>query len=458
MNNYSLADTIVALASGKAPSALALIRISGKQAVDLVEQHLGEKPILSSAPARKATVAKFYTPSGLWLDQVVLTKYSAPASYTGEDVVELSCHGSLFIIDRILQSLLLAGGRMAEPGEFTLRAFLNGKMDLIQAEAVADMIQSNTPKNLGQALAQLGGELSEYVQRLRQQLIDAQALLMLELDFNEEEVFLHRSELAQLLQKLDSQLSALISSFEYGRLVREGMLVAIVGKTNVGKSSLLNRLLKKDRALVSDFPGTTRDTLEETISINGYLFRLVDTAGLRSSTDPVEQMGMQRTRNSMADADLLVCMVDGSQPEEEEDRQLLRDCQALDKPLLRIINKKDKPSFSPSAFSLLPSTTISLSCKTGEGFEQFEQALINQALSHRAPQQGVFIDKIRHQQSLLAGRSAIRQALHALQQNYSAEFLLPDLTAAQDALGEITGQVTTQDVLHDIFSRFCIGK
>lgn len=458
MNNYSLTDTIVALASGKTHSALAVIRLSGKHAVALVEQHLGPKPVLSSAPARTATLAKFFTPTGQWLDQVVITKYTAPASYTGEEVVELSCHGSLFIVDQILQALLQSGGRLAEPGEFTLRAFLNGKMDLIQAEAVADMIQSNTPQNLGQALAHLGGELSHYVQGLRQRLIDAHALLMLELDFNEEENFIHRSELARLLQNLDAQISALISSFEYGRLVREGLLVAIVGKTNVGKSSLLNRLLKRDRALVSDYPGTTRDTLEETISINGYLFRIVDTAGLRSSKDPVEQMGMQRTRRFMADADLLVCMVDGSQAEEEEDRQLLRDCQALGKPLLRIINKKDKPAFSTNAFSPVDAQKIALSCKTGEGFEQLEKALIDQVHGHATPEQGVYIDKIRHQQSLLAGRRAIRRAMHSLQQNYSAEFLLPDLTTAQDALGEITGQVTTQDVLHDIFSRFCIGK
>ncbi len=458
MNSYSLSDTIVALASGKTPSALAVIRLSGNQAVALVEQHLAAKPVLSSAPARKTTLANFFTPTGEWLDQVVLTKYTAPASYTGEEMVELSCHGSLFIVDQILQALLSAGARLAEPGEFTLRAFLNGKMDLIQAEAVADMIQSNTPKNLGQALAHLGGDLSRYVQTLRQQLIEAQALLMLELDFSEEEIFLHRSELAQLLQNLDAQISALISSFEYGRLVREGLLVAIVGKTNVGKSSLLNRLLKRDRALVSDYPGTTRDTLEETISVNGYLFRIVDTAGLRCSNDPVEQMGMQRTRRSMAEADLLVCMVDGSQAEEEEDRQLLRDCQALGKPLLRIINKRDRPDFSPTAFSLPDGHNIALSCKTGDGFEQLERALIDQVRGHAVPEQGVFIDKIRHQQSLLAGRSALRQAMLSLQQKYSAEFLLPDLTAAQDALGEITGHVTTQDVLQDIFSRFCIGK
>ncbi len=458
MNNCSLTDTIVAQASGKTYSALAVIRLSGSRAVALVERHLGARPVLSSVPARTATLANFFDLSGQWLDQVVLTKYLAPASYTGEEVVELSCHGSLFIVDQIVQALLKAGCRLAEPGEFTLRAFLNGKMDLIQAEAVADMIQSNTAKNLGQALAQLGGELSHYVQTLRQQLIDAQALLVLELDFNEEEIFLHRTELAQLLQNLDAQISALIASFEYGRLVREGLLVAIVGKTNVGKSSLLNRLLKRDRALVSDYPGTTRDTLEETISINGYLFRIVDTAGLRCSQDPVEQMGMQRTRRLMADADLLICMVDGSQAEEEEDRQLLRDCQALGKPLLRIFNKKDKPAFLASAVSVWDGQNISLSCKTGEGFEQLEKALIDQVHGHAGSEQGVFIDKIRHQQSLLAGRNALRQALLSLQQNYSAEFLLPDLTAAQDALGEITGHVTTQDVLHDIFSRFCIGK
>ncbi|OPZ72393.1 MAG: tRNA modification GTPase MnmE [bacterium ADurb.Bin478] len=459
MNNYSLTDTIIALASGKTHSALAVIRLSGKQAVSLVEQHLGGSPVLSAAPARKATLANFFTRTGEWLDQVILTKYPAPASYTGEDVVELSCHGSLFIVDQILQALLSTGsGRLAEPGEFTLRAFLNGKMDLIQAEAVADMIQSNTPKNLGQALAHLGGDLSRYVQTLRQQLIDAQSLLILELDFDEEEQFLHRSELVQLLQNIDAQITALISSFEYGRLVREGLLVAIVGKTNVGKSSLLNRLLKRDRALVSEYPGTTRDTLEEMISINGYLFRIIDTAGLRCSNDPVEQMGMERTRRSMADADLLVYMVDGSQAEEEEDQQLLRDCQALAKPLMRIINKKDKPAFSISSFSPLPGQNIALSCKTGEGFEQLEKALIDQMRGHAVPGQEVIIDKIRHQQSLLAGRKALRQAMLSLQQKYSAEFLLPDLTAAQDALGEITGHVTTQEVLQDIFSRFCIGK
>lgn len=458
MTQYILSDTIVALASGKAYSALAVIRISGKQAVALVEQHLGARPVLSIAPARTSTLATFFAPSGQKIDQVIVTKYLAPASYTGEEVVEVSCHGSLFIVDQILQSLLSAGGRLAEPGEFTLRAFLNGKMDLIQAEAVADMIQSNTAQNLDHALAQLGGELSDYVATLRQQLIDVQARLMLELDFNEEEIFLHRTELARLLQNLDAQISALISSFEYGRLVREGLLVAIVGKTNVGKSSLLNRLLKRDRALVSDYPGTTRDTLEETISVNGYLFRIVDTAGLRNSQDPVEQMGMQRTRRLMADADLLICMVDGSQAEEEEDRQLLRDCRALEKPLLRIFNKKDKASFSLSLVSVGEGQDIALSCKTGEGFEKLERALIDQVHGHAVSEQGVFIDKIRHQQSLLTGRHALRQAMLSLQQNYSAEFLLPDLTAAQDALGEITGQVTSQDVLDDIFSRFCIGK
>ncbi|NLP12060.1 tRNA uridine-5-carboxymethylaminomethyl(34) synthesis GTPase MnmE [bacterium] len=458
MNHYSLTDTIVALASGKATAALAVIRLSGRQAVTLVEQHLGEKPILSSAPARKAILAKFFSPSGEWLDQVIITKYPAPASYTGEEVVELSCHGSFFIVDRILQALLQAGGRLAEPGEFTLRAFLNGKMDLIQAEAVADMIQSNTPKNLGQALAQFGGELSSYVKELRQQLIDAQAMLVLELDFNEEENFINRAELAKLLLDLDSRISALIASFDYGRLIREGLLVAIVGKTNVGKSSLLNRLLKRDRALVSDYPGTTRDTLEETILIKGYLFRIVDTAGLRVSKDPVEQMGMQRTRKSMDEADLLLYMVDGSQAEGTEDRQLLYDCRTMGKPMIRLINKKDKPGFSAKDFSPVDGPTIVISCKTGEGFEQLEEALIDHMHDHADSGQGLVIDKIRHQQSLLAARSAILRARQSLQQNYSDEFLLPDLTAAQDALGEITGQVTTLDVLQNIFSHFCIGK
>ena len=458
MKSISLQDTIVALATPHGRGAIAVIRISGDKAIKLTEGHLGEPGILQMVAPRRALLSHFYDERRQLLDQVMVTKFLAPASYTGEEVVEISCHGSPYIAEQIVYSLIQDGCRPAQPGEFTQRAFLNGKIDLIQAEAVADLISSATAKTLGQALNQLQGNLSHKLATIRQRLLDVQSLLVLELDFQEGEEFVDRQIFKQDLTPIQDELTALIDSYRFGRVLREGLHIAIVGKTNVGKSSLLNLLLKTDRAIVSEIPGTTRDSLEESLNIRGYLFKISDTAGLRATHDTVEKLGMNRTSVVMSEADLLLVMVDASKPLDEEDAKIIADCQKMAKEMVLVCNKKDLNSFSITDLSPRFPSLLSISCKTGEGLAALEDYLVATGVNRHPQLQEIFIDKARHWQSLVQARNALQRATVSLQEGLSSEFISLDLGACLDALGEITGQITSQDVLNNIFAKFCVGK
>jgi tRNA modification GTPase len=458
MTLNSFKDTIVALATARATSAIAMIRVSGEQAIGIADDRFSVKGGIIAAEPRKVRHGFFIDDQGRIIDEVIIIKYARPFSYTGQDMVEISCHGSLYIVDQILHCLIECGCRLAEAGEFTQRAFINGKMDLIQAEAVADIIGSNTSKSLGQAMTQVQGTLSKKLQDIQRQLLDSQSLLELELDFHEDEEFVDRNILFNNLLHLQQELGLLSDSFKYGRVLREGVHIAIVGKPNVGKSSLLNCLLKIDRAIVSDIPGTTRDSLEEQFNIDGYLFKVTDTAGLRQAKDPIEKLGIERTRAAMQQADILLLVLDGSVPIGTEDEYLLQECLSMHKELLIVLNKKDIGCEQKQHRQGTQPPRIAISCKTEDGLQELEQYLIKLVMERKHPQLGLFIDKARHWQSLVKAKEHLHNAVQSLKCKYSAEFIALDLRAALNAIGEITGQITSQDILNNIFAKFCIGK
>ena len=456
MNHYHTLDTIVACSSGTSQSAIAVIRVSGDQAIEAVASHFSRPEKIRLADARFMLQGSFLDQQGTILDNVLVVKFPRPHSYTGDDLVEISCHGSSFIVEQIIRTLVQFGCRPAEAGEFTQRAFINGKIDLVQAEAVADMIAANTQRNQAQALAQLQGQLSQKVHCLRDHLLQKLSLLELELDFHEDEEFVDRIQFTEQLVTLQKSIEPLLHSFEYGRVIREGAHVVIIGKPNVGKSSLLNFLLKTDRAIVSEIPGTTRDTLEESLNLDGFLIKITDTAGLRDTADEIEKEGVARSINVMQKADLLLMVVDASQPLTQEDLSALQQSRAMNKQTILAFNKMDRGLIIPDL--VWPPCRVPISCKTGQGMSSLKEALVEMIFQNRQARPEIFIDKIRHWSSLNTAHEHIDLALQSLYKKLSAEFISVDLRAALDAMGQITGQVTREDVLNNIFAKFCIGK
>jgi len=444
-------DTICALATSPG-GAIGIIRISGPQALEILSRVFRGKGDAQMFQAN--TIHYGYIVTGTeTIDEVMVSVFKAPHSYTGEDSVEISCHGSRYILNKVLSLLIENGCRQAGPGEFTQRAYLNGKMDLSQAEAVADLIASTNKATHQMAMSQLRGHFSSQLAQLREQLLKLTSLLELELDFSDHEdlEFADRSELLELTKTIDHHITRLATSFETGQALKQGIPVAIVGKTNVGKSTLLNRLLKDDRAIVSDVHGTTRDTIEDTIDINGITFRFIDTAGIRQTTDEIEQIGISRTYAAIDKARIVLWLID-SEPEESENAEMQQRCE--DKSLIIIQNKIDKSDNTTSKQG-----TIAISAKYVQGIEVLEQAIYQSANIPTLQANDVIVTNARHYDALTRAHSHLQRVLDGMAQNISGDLLSEDLRLTLDTLAEITGgQITPNEVLGNIFKNFCVGK
>jgi len=463
-------DTIAAIATAIGVGALSIVRVSGKDAIGIVDKVFRGKSSLKSTAGFTAHLGLVVDREGETIDEVVVTVYKAPRSFTGEDSVEVSCHGGVLVTRRVLEAILSAGARLAEPGEFTKRAFLNGRLDLAQAEAVADLIHSQSELSRRSSLEQLQGKLSRVVNQIRNELIEISSLLELELDFAEEEIELaDKVELSEKLRAALVKLKELIDSFEVGKIYREGVKVVISGKPNVGKSSLLNALLNENRAIVTEIPGTTRDTIEENITIDGILFRLVDTAGLRATTDVVEKEGVRRTQGQLAGSDLVLFVMDASQPIDNLDIQALeavkRELGTDDARLVLVMNKVDLVGNAMQDHVLtidLPAETrkVRVSALTHAGLDSLRRIMIDSVLANgiALTERSTTVTNARHKEALVRAHRQLGLALESMESGKSGEFVALDLRAALDCLGEIVGAVTTEEILNNIFSRFCIGK
>jgi len=451
-------DTICALATAIG-GALGIIRISGPQAVQALSAICPtySRNSVNSLQANHT----YYThikEGNTTIDEAIVTIYRAPHSYTGEDCVELSCHGSSYILNKVLELLVQNGCRMANPGEFTQRAFLNGKMDLSQAEAVADLIASRNKATHQMAMNQLRGGISTELAQLRDQLLHLTTLLELELDFSDHEdlEFADRTELLSLTQKIDEHITHLARTFETGQALKQGIPVAIVGKTNVGKSTLLNQLVEDNRAIVSDIHGTTRDTIEESIDINGVQFRFIDTAGLRATEDKVEQIGIERTIQKIKQARIVIWLLDQRPtPDEMDEMETL----SKGKSSIYVHNKADLIDQKDFIPYVLPLSLIS--AKKGEGIERLKQRIYEEAkvagLTNNANE--VIIANARHYDVLIRAHESIENVLEGLNQQLSGDLIAEDLRLVLSTLGEITGgTITSQETLNNIFSHFCVGK
>lgn len=442
-------NTICAISTPYGSGGIAVIRVSGQDAIPLVETLFRSRKPLSQASAYTVHYGEIRREEEI-LDQVLVSVFRTPHSFTGEDVVEIACHGSLYIQQTLLQWLVDAGCQLAKAGEFTQRAFLNGKMDLTEAEAVADLIAAQTKAEKDLALAQLRGGISNELATLRERLLTFTSLIELELDFadHEELEFADRHQLLDLAQEIDTKISNLVTSFKTGNAIKQGIPVAIIGAPNVGKSTLLNALLGEDRAIVSDIQGTTRDTVEDTLVLGGMLFRFIDTAGMRETDDTIENLGIQRSRQAAQKATVIIHLQDASQPIDTLSQ--LTDIQ--DKKIIQVYNKIDLlPSF------VVNEGNIGISAKNGN-IDLLKQQLITLAEEQCDMSNAVTISNTRHYEALVRALNAIQRVQDGLQMQLSGEFLSMDLQDCLVALGEITGQITSQEVLNNIFGKFCIGK
>ncbi len=455
MNNT---ETICALATASG-GALGIIRVSGPDALSIASSVCTID--CSSEPANTTHYTHIVRGQEI-IDESMVSIFRAPHSYTGEDCVEFSCHGSRYILNNVLELLIEKGCRMANPGEYTLRAFLNGKMDLSQAEAVADLIASTNQATHHLAMSQLRGGISSELASLREQLLKMTSLLELELDFSDHEdlEFADRRELKELANKIDNHISKLAHSFETGQALKQGIPVAIVGKTNVGKSTLLNKLLKDDRAIVSDVHGTTRDTIEDVMDIQGIQFRFIDTAGIRQTTDQVEQIGISRTFQAMHKARIILWLID-QQPTSEDIKEILQNIE--DKELIIIQNKIDKSQDSNIDLSAISETHkfsfVQISAKHNLHLDTLESAIYKAANLPVISDSDIIITNARHYNALLQAHHSMQRVLSGMQQQLSGDLLSEDLHLVLDQLSEITGgQITTNEVLGNIFKNFCVGK
>jgi tRNA modification GTPase len=466
-------DTICAISSPAGAGAIAVIRISGEKAFAICDTIIQftdrSKKLLTSNPnsIHLGTVLEYEEP----VDEVVIGIFRKPHSYTGEDIVEISCHGSQYIQQKVLQILITAGARLARPGEFTLRAFLNGKLDLSQAEGVADMIASNSAAAHKMAFRQMKGSFSEEIKRLRHELLQFISLIELELDFSEEDVeFADRKEFNNLVSRILEYVSKLIQSFEYGNVIKNGIPVAIIGQSNSGKSTLLNRLLHDEKAIVSPIAGTTRDFIEDTILLKGVQFRFIDTAGLRHATDIIENEGIRRTFKKYKQASIVIVVIDIIEDIKEVEKALSflgEDATQLsDQILVFALNKMDtieekdvKRIFSDylKIWSDM-GKVICISAKNGNGVSDLENLLVDSALNNTPAETEVVVTNIRHLEALKNTSEALIRVLEALNSSVSVDFISQDIREALHYLGEITGEITTDEILGNIFKNFCIGK
>lgn len=460
-------SVICAIATAPGMGAIAVIRLSGKGCIELCDQ-LFVSPSGKRLTATHPNTVHFgkVMEGEEMIDEVLVTVFHAPHSFTGEDSIEISCHGSVYIQQRLLQLLITSGARLAAPGEFTQRAFLNGKMDLSQAEAVADLIASSSSAAHKMALNQMRGGFSEELMKLRMELLRITSLLELELDFSEEDVeFADRSELRSIAVGIDSLISRLCDSFSLGNVIKNGIPVAIVGNTNVGKSTLLNALLREDRAIVSDIEGTTRDVIEDTINLQGITFRFIDTAGIRHTDDKVETMGIERTFSKIEQARIVLLLVDTTKdisnflPYYTRVKERL----ASDTRLLILLNKVDQFTGSDSLIAKISALSsgepiLPISAKTGYNVPNLVEQLVSTVNITSLSSGDVIVSNARHYEALSHARSAIERVISGLDTHLSGEFISQDIRECLHYLGEITGQITTDEVLGNIFKNFCVGK
>lgn len=448
-------DTICAVATAPGMGAIAVVRLSGPQAHDIACRQFYR----NGKPFQKELIEgyrAYYGQIGDGLDEAVVTFFKAPHSFTGEDSVEISVHGSVFIQQRLLELLVEAGARMAMPGEFTRRAFVNRKFDLAQAEAVADLIASQNEAAHRLAMNQLKGGFSKELQLLRSKLVEITSLIELELDFSEEDVeFADRTQLKQLLDETQRHIGQLINTFRLGNAIKNGIPVAIVGETNTGKSTLLNALLGEDRAIVSDIAGTTRDTIEEVMNWDGILFRFIDTAGIRETEETIEKIGIQRTLRKISEADIVIGMVDATQEPEAMRRAVQAIAEKVDQgkqTLLLLQNKTDLCQSTPN------NDILAISAKTGEGLDVLRDQLVAIGKGLMSTQNAVLVTNVRHYEALKHANESLDAVDKGLEDGIPTDLVAQDLREALYYLGTITGEITTEEVLGSIFGRFCIGK
>lgn len=457
-------DTIAALATAHGTAAIAVVRMSGPEAVSITEEIFfskSGKPVkLSEKPSHTIHFGVIREEHVL-LDEVLVSLFRAPHSFTGEDSIEISCHGSIYIQQQLLSLLVRHGARLANPGEFTLRAFLNGKFDLSQAEAVADLIASQSATSHQVAMEQMRGGFSSKIKILREHLLNFASLIELELDFSEEDVeFANRDDLKKLLYTIQRLIQRLIDSFDLGNVIKHGIPVAIVGKPNAGKSTLLNSLLDEERAIVSEIPGTTRDTIEDEITIDGILFRFIDTAGLRDTTDVIESIGVSRSVETMKTSAIVIYLFDVRELTSRELQLALDDLKAHlnGSQLLVVGNKIDKRNIDEIKAEFPGFDALFISAKEKTHVEELKQKLVSLFDSRAVNVTETIVTNARHVESLHHTSSAIQRTLDGLNNNVPGDLLAQDIREALHHLGLITGEITTEDLLANIFGKFCIGK
>ena len=440
-------DTIVALSTPPGRGGLAVVRFSGNDSLRLTRRLVC---LANDAEPRRAQMGEFRDPQGETLDRVVVIYFPKPNSYTAEDVVEVSCHGSPVVIEYFLRRALEEGARLAEPGEFTMRAFLNGRIDLAQAEAVRDLIEAQTLFQVKVAAQQVDGAVARRLAPVKKELVDLVALLEAGIDFAEDDVAVPPGEeILGRIERVRRPLEEYAASFRYGRVVREGLTLAIVGRPNVGKSSLFNRLLDRDRAIVTAAPGTTRDLVSETLNLEGIPLKLVDTAGIRDAAEEAESIGVRKSWEALADADLTLLVIDAAAGVTEEDRKLMEKAPQA----LVVANKIDL------AKAPFPDAPVLCSALTGAGLDDLRKAMLAQVTPHQgAARESGFLTNIRHERLIREAIEALEAARRAATENLPHEMLLLDLYNALRPLNSITGETTVEDILNQIFSTFCIGK
>ena len=458
-------DIICAISTAPGNGAIAVIRLSGNESISLCDK-VFQSPSNKRLIDQQANTVHFGTlrDGDKIIDEVVVALFKAPHSYTGEDVVEISCHGSVYLQQQILQLLTRNGARLAKPGEFTLRAFLNGKMDLSQAEAVADLIASTSSSSHQVAIQQMRGGFSSEIANLRDRLLNFISLLELELDFSEEDVeFADRKQLNDLLNNIQNLIQKLLKSFDLGNVIKNGVPVAIVGHTNVGKSTLLNRILNEEKAIVSDIAGTTRDVIEDVINIEGISFRFIDTAGIRETADEIESIGIERTYERIAKASIVLLLVDATENNTDIEKAIKTVKNKLgdtSKKLIVVINKIDKSDRYINIEHLLDKqdAQVKISAKTGENTDVLISELLSVVNLNALNQDDVIVTNARHYEALEKASESLQRAIDGLNTGITGDFLAQDIRETLHYLGEITGEITTDEVLGNIFKNFCIGK